>query len=133
MQFWSTELGNFHDDFMFLIKWRYFHTKIGKFPDDWLKEIHNFYQVDILHFLDTLWKNWWYQSTQHAFFLARSNNNPKITENWQKFCGGNGMLSAYPTSAPLLHLLISSVCIKSSYPIDACLLSLPIVCIVELA
>ena len=36
MQFWYTDIGNFHDDFMFLFEWRHFHTEIGKFPDDFM-------------------------------------------------------------------------------------------------
>ena len=35
-QFWYTEIGNFPDDIMFLIKWRHFYTEIHKFPDDFM-------------------------------------------------------------------------------------------------
>ena len=36
MQVWHTEIGNFHDDFMFLIEWRHFYTKICTFPDEFM-------------------------------------------------------------------------------------------------
>ena len=35
-QLWYTDTGNFHDNFMFLIKWHHFYTKIGKFPTDFM-------------------------------------------------------------------------------------------------
>ena len=36
MQFWYTETGNFHDDFVFFIKWCHFYSVIGKFQDDFM-------------------------------------------------------------------------------------------------
>ena len=35
-QLWYNEIGNFHDDFMFLIEWCHFHTEICKFPENFM-------------------------------------------------------------------------------------------------
>ena len=60
-QFWYTNISNFYDSFMFLIKWHHFHTmiidrQVSRQFYDW-NEIRNFYQVDILHLLGTIWQN----------------------------------------------------------------------------
>ena len=36
MQFWYTKIGNFHDDFIFLIEWCHFLTDIRTFLDDFM-------------------------------------------------------------------------------------------------
>ena len=36
LHFWYTEIGNFHDDFMFLIEWHHFQTEIGKFHNSFM-------------------------------------------------------------------------------------------------
>ena len=105
-QFWYTDIGNFHDDFMFLIEWRHFHTEISKFPDNFMTWTR--YAI----FIGWIFLIFWvpYEQTDSTnccstLSLARSNKNltncPELTsakilqQRWYAIClPSNGCTTA---------------------------------------
>ena len=83
-QFWYMETGNFHDDFIFLIEWDHFFTKMHKFSDNFtawtrytifVRGIFCIFQVPNKKINSTNW---------HSTLSLAGNKNLKIAKNQLK-------------------------------------------------
>ena len=122
MEFWYTEIGSFHDDFMFLNDWHNFYTEMYK-PNFQmifcLEQDTQFLSGGYLAFSwypikqtnKTRRKKPLYSTNRCSMLpLARNNRNLKIANNWlmQKFCDGDSIpaVTVFDKNLTLSHICI---------------------------